>query len=55
MGTISKQQRAVSEETSANTVFLGRTMDYGTERLEESLRKLVSQKDGLLTCLMKKW
>jgi len=32
-----KQKTSVSEEESANTVFLGRTFYYTTERSEESL------------------
>ena len=45
---------AVSEEARENTMFLGRTLDYTSERLEESLRKFLLREDGLLTGLMYK-
>jgi len=34
---IFKQQAALSEEARADTVYLGRTLDYTAERLEESV------------------
>ena len=44
----------MSEEARENTMFLGRTLDYTSERLEESLRKFLLREDGLLTGLMYK-
>jgi len=55
MGIIFKQQTAVSEEARANRVFLWRTLDYTSERLEEDLRKILLREDGLLTGLVKKY
>jgi hypothetical protein len=37
-----------------NTEFLGRTLDYTAERLEESLHTFLLPKDGLLTGLVNK-
>jgi hypothetical protein len=54
MGIIFKQQTAVSEEASANRVFLGRTLDYRAERLEVALRKILLREDGLLIGLVYK-
>jgi len=53
MGIIFKQQTAVSEKASANPMFLGRTLDYIAERLEESLWKILLREGRLLTGLMK--
>ena len=54
MGIIFKQQTAFSEEARANTMFLERTLDYTSERLEESVRKFVLREDGVLTGLVNK-
>jgi hypothetical protein len=48
------QQRAVSGEASANTLFWGRTVDYTAECLAESVRKFLLREDGLLTGLVNK-
>jgi len=52
--TICKQQTAVSEEARENTMFLGRTVDYTAEHLEESLRMFCLPDEGLLSGLMNK-
>jgi hypothetical protein len=54
MGIIFKQQTAVSEEASANMMFLGSTLDYRAERLEVALRKILLREDGFLTGLVNK-
>ena len=48
------QQRDVREEGRANTMFLGRTLDYTAESLEESVWKLLLREDGLLTGMVNK-
>jgi hypothetical protein len=52
MGIIFKQQRAVSEEGSANRLLLGKTLGYTAQSLEESLREFLLREDGLLTGLV---
>jgi hypothetical protein len=42
----------VSEEARENTMFLGRTVDYTAEHLEESLRKFCLPDECLLSGLM---
>jgi hypothetical protein len=54
MGKMFKHQTAVSEEARANTVFLGSTLDYTAERLEECLWRFLLRVDGLLTGLVNK-
>ena len=42
----------MSDEARENTIFLGRTVDYTAERLEESLRKFWLRGGGMLTGVM---
>jgi hypothetical protein len=41
MGIIFKQLTAASEEGSANRLFLGKTLGYTAQRIEESLMKFL--------------
>jgi hypothetical protein len=54
MGIIFKHQAAVNEEARENSVFLGRTLYYTAERLEESLRKILLREEGFVTGLLNK-
>jgi len=49
-----RQQTAFSEEARANTMFLGKTLDYTAQRLEESVRKFLLREDGLFSGFVNK-